>query len=134
MLQSINPFNQEVIQNYKEHSQIEIENIINKADTAFKKWRLTSFTERAELLHNTASILRNDIEEYSNIMTMEMGKPIRESRAEIEKCAWVCEYYVENGEKYLAPMEVKTDASKSYVSQKDIYDDYAVMPWNFPFW
>jgi len=134
MLQSINPFNQEVIQNYKEYSQNEVDTIISDADSEFNKWKQTEFDIRSKLLRNTASILKNNIEEYSKIMTLEMGKPIRESRAEIEKCAWVCEYYAENGGKFLSPQEVKTDASKSYVTFQPLGVILAVMPWNFPFW
>ncbi|MFC1565539.1 NAD-dependent succinate-semialdehyde dehydrogenase [Candidatus Neomarinimicrobiota bacterium] len=134
MLQSINPFNQEVIQSYKEHSQNEINNIITDADITFKEWRRTNFGERSELLRNTVSILKKNIEEYSKIMTMEMGKPIRESRAEIEKCAWICEYYAENSEKFLSPQEIKTDALKSYITFQPLGVIFAVMPWNFPFW
>lgn len=134
MLKSTNPYNQEVIKNYKEHSQKEINHIISQADSEFTKWKQTNFNKRAELLRNTASILKKNTEEYSNIMTMEMGKPIRESHAEIEKCAWVCEYYAENGEKFLSSIEVKTDAAKSYVTFQPLGVILAVMPWNFPFW
>ena len=134
MLQSINPFNQEVIQDYKEHSQYEINQIILKANNEFTKWKQTNFNERAKLLRNTASILKKNIEKYSKIMTMEMGKPIRESRAEIEKCVWVCEYYAENGQRFLSPQKIKTDASKSYVTIQPLGVILAVMPWNFPFW
>ena len=134
MLQSINPFNQQIINQYNEHSQDEIENIILEADTAFNEWRHTDLIERADLLRNTASILKKNIEKYSNIITMEMGKPIRESRAEIQKCAWVCEYFAENGENFLATQEVKTDASKSYITFQPFGVILAVMPWNFPFW
>jgi succinate-semialdehyde dehydrogenase/glutarate-semialdehyde dehydrogenase len=134
MLQSINPFNQEVIQDYKEHSQYEINHIITETNSEFTKWKQSNFIERANLLRNTASILKKNIEEYSKIITMEMGKSIRESRAEIEKCAWVCEYYAENGHKFLSPKEVKTDASKSFVTFQPLGVILAVMPWNFPFW
>ena len=134
MLQSINPYNQEVTQNYDEHSSDDIDSIINNTDNSFKDWRLTNFEKRAVLLHNTTSILKKNIEEYSSIITMEMGKPIRESRAEIEKCAWVCEYYAENGEKFLTPQFVKTEASKSFVTFQPLGVILAVMPWNFPFW
>ena len=96
MLKSINPFNQEVSQHYNEHSQNEIEKIIVEADTTFKKWRQTNFDDRTDLLRNTALILKNNIEKYSKIITMEMGKSICESRAEIEKCIRVCEYYAQN--------------------------------------
>ena len=78
--------------------------------------------------------MKKNNEEYSKIITMEMGKPILESRAEIEKCAWVCEYYAENGKKFLSPQEIKTDASKSYVTFQPLGVILAVMPCNFPFW
>ena len=134
MLQSINPYNQEVTQNYDEHSSDDIDSIINNTDNSFKDWRLTNFEKRAGLLRNTASILKKNIEEYSSIITMEMGKPIRESRAEIEKCAWVCKYYAEKGEKFLSPQFVETDASNSFVTFQPLGVILAVMPWNFPFW
>jgi len=134
MLQSINPFSQEVIQDYKEHSQSEIKNIISESDDAFKNWKLTSSNERTKLLRNTASILNKNIEEYSKLITTEMGKSIHESHNEVEKCAWVCDYYAENGGKFLSPQEIKTDASKSYVTYQPLGVILAVMPWNFPFW
>ncbi len=134
MLQSINPFNQKVIRNYKEHSQNEINYIITEVEDEFNRWKQTNFNDRANLLRNIASILKKNIEKYSKIMTMEMGKSIRESRAEIEKCKWVCEYYAENSQKFLLPKDVKTDASKSYVTFQPLGVILAVMPWNFPFW
>jgi succinate-semialdehyde dehydrogenase/glutarate-semialdehyde dehydrogenase len=134
MLQSINPFNQKVIQDYKEHSHNEINYIITEADSEFTKWNQTNFENRSILLSNTALIIKNNIEKYSKIITMEMGKSIVESRAEIEKCAWVCEYYADNGGKFLTPIEVRTDASKSYITFQPLGVILAVMPWNFPFW
>jgi len=134
MLQSINPYNQIVIQNYDEHSFDDIDSIINNTDNSYKDWRLTNFEKRAKLLYNIASIMKKNIEEYSSIITMEMGKPIRESRAEIEKCAWVCEYYADNGEQFLSEQEIATDASKSFVTFQPLGVILAVMPWNFPFW
>jgi succinate-semialdehyde dehydrogenase/glutarate-semialdehyde dehydrogenase len=134
MLQSINPFNQEMIQNYIEHSQDEINSIIYETNGTFSEWKRTEFDTRSKLLHNAASILKKNIEIYSKIITMEMGKPVRESRAEIEKCAWACEYYAENSEKFLSPQEIPTDASKSCVTFQPLGVILAVMPWNFPFW
>jgi succinate-semialdehyde dehydrogenase / glutarate-semialdehyde dehydrogenase len=134
MLQSINPYNQKVIQNYNEHSLDDIDSIINDTDNAFKEWQLTSFEKRTELLQNIASVLKKNILEYSNIITMEMGKPISESHAEVEKCAWVCEYYADNGEQFLSAQEITTDASKSFVTYQPLGVILAVMPWNFPFW
>lgn len=134
MLQSTNPYNQEVIKSYKEHSPKEINHIIADSDSEFAEWRKTSFENRSKLLSKTALLLKKNIEEYSRIITMEMGKPIRESHAEIEKCAWVCKFYSENGENFLAPQIIETDASKSYVTFQPLGVIFAVMPWNFPFW
>ena len=134
MLQSINPFSQETIKEYNEHSVNDINDIITKCNSAFLEWKHTTFKHRSELILNVALLLRKNIINYSKLMTMEMGKPIKESRAEIEKCAWLCEYYAENGEGFLTQQIVKTDASKSYVTFQPLGLILAVMPWNFPFW
>ncbi len=128
MLQSINPYNQEVIKSYKEHSQKEINHIISESDNKFAEWRQTSFENRSKLLSKTALLLKKNIDEYSRIITLEMGKPILESHAEIEKCAWVCDYYSEKGENFLAPQIIETDASKSYVTFQPLGVIFAVMP------
>ncbi len=82
----------------------------------------------------SANVLREQSEELSKLMTEEMGKPIAQSRAEIEKCTWVCEYYAENAEKFLSDELIETDATKSFVSYQPLGVVLAVMPWNFPFW
>jgi succinate-semialdehyde dehydrogenase/glutarate-semialdehyde dehydrogenase len=108
--------------------------IISLADKTFKTWKLFSFTHRAGLMKNAAEVLRQNSEEYSGLMTMEMGKPIAQSRAEVEKCAWVCDYYADNAEEFLKDEIIKTEASKSFVSYQPLGVILAVMPWNFPFW
>jgi succinate-semialdehyde dehydrogenase/glutarate-semialdehyde dehydrogenase len=85
-------------------------------------------------MKKAASILRNKKEDLGAIMTLEMGKPIAQSRAEVEKCAWVCDYFAENAEKFLQDEIIETDASKSFVTFQPIGVVLAVMPWNFPFW
>ncbi len=134
MIRSINPANLEVIQTYQTSTTAEIKKIINAANDAFESWRKTSFNQRSKLMFNAAGVLRNNIDEYSRIMTLEMGKPFTQSKAEVEKCAWVCEYYAENAEKFLADELVKTDATKSFVTFQPLGVVLAVMPWNFPFW
>ena len=134
MLTSIHPATNKLIKNYNEMTIEESSQIISLADEAFKSWKETTFTHRSELMKNAAKFLRTKSEEYSVLMTMEMGKPIVQSKAEVEKCAWVCEYYAENAEKYLEDEIIKTEASKSFVSYQPLGVILAIMPWNFPFW
>ncbi|MBK7498671.1 MAG: NAD-dependent succinate-semialdehyde dehydrogenase [Ignavibacteriales bacterium] len=134
MLSSINPANNILIKNYDEMTSPESADIISLADKAFKNWKETSFIHRSELMKNAAKVLRDNSEEYSVLMTIEMGKPIVQSRTEVEKCAWVCDYYADNAEKILADEIIKTEATKSFVSYQPLGVILAVMPWNFPFW
>ena len=134
MLSSINPANNILIKNYDEMTSPESADIISLADKAFKNWKETSYIYRSELMKNAAKVLRDNSEEYSVLMTIEMGKPIVQSRAEVEKCAWVCDYYADNAEKFLADEIIKTEATKSFVSYQPLGVILAVMPWNFPFW
>ena len=134
MLSSINPANNKLLKNYVEMSGEKSTEIISLADEAFRTWKETSFVHRSQLMKNAANVLRTNSEEYSVLMTAEMGKPIVQSRAEVEKCAWVCDYYAENAERFLADEIVKTDATKSFVSYQPLGVILAIMPWNFPFW
>jgi succinate-semialdehyde dehydrogenase/glutarate-semialdehyde dehydrogenase len=134
MMQSINPYNEKVIKSYAEHSRSEVEKIINSADSAFKQWRCVSIKERSSLMKKAAEVLKKRKGEFGELMTLEMGKPIQQSIAEVEKCAWVCEYYTEYAEQFLTDELIKTDATKSYVSYQPLGVVLAVMPWNFPFW
>jgi succinate-semialdehyde dehydrogenase/glutarate-semialdehyde dehydrogenase len=134
MLTSINPTNNKVLKSYDEMTSGELSRIISLSDESFNEWKETSFTHRSELIKNAAKVLRENSEEYSVLMTNEMGKPIAQSRAEVEKCAWVCDYYAESAEQFLADEIIKTEAVKSFVSYQPIGVILAVMPWNFPFW
>lgn len=131
---SMNPYTGKEIKSYKNYSKKEVEEIIQKADKRFYNWRETSFAERKKLMLAAASELKKNKEEYAETMTLEMGKPISQSLAEVEKCAWVCEYYAENAEAQLQNQIVKTDAHKSYVSYEPLGVVLAVMPWNYPYW
>ena len=134
MLTSINPANNKLIKDYNEMTGEESSKIISFSHKAFKVWKETSFKQRKELMKNASSVLRENIKEYSELMTIEMGKPIVQSRAEVEKCAWVCDYYAEHAEDFLKDEIIKTEASKSFVSYQPLGVILAVMPWNFPFW
>lgn len=131
---SINPYTGEKIAEYKELSKSKINKKLKLADKVFSEWRLTSFTYRQSLMGNVAEEFRTNPEPYAQMITAEMGKPITQSLAEIEKCAWVCEYYAEKAAEHLAKKTIITDAHHSYVSYEPLGVILAVMPWNYPFW
>jgi len=133
-VKSINPATNDLIKEYTEYSFQKVETIIDEVNSEFYRWRKTSFSERSNLMHKVADKLREDVEEFSKLITLEMGKPIKESRAEVEKCAWVCDYYAENADTFLENEIIETDASKSYIAYDPIGVVFAIMPWNFPFW
>ncbi len=133
-IQSINPATGVEIRTYDEMGFEPVDGIIDQAHEAFLAWRETSFAERAGLLSATGEILREDKDTYARLMSDEMGKPINEGRAEIDKSAWVCDYYAENAASFLAPEPIETDASKSLVRFEPVGVVLAIMPWNFPFW
>jgi succinate-semialdehyde dehydrogenase/glutarate-semialdehyde dehydrogenase len=115
-------------------SENDIAKILDESNSCFGEWKLTAFSHRSTLMKNAAKVLRRKKDEFARLMTLEMGKPILQSKAEVEKCAWVCDYYADNAEKFLTNEEVKTDFSKSFVSFQPLGVILAVMPWNFPFW
>lgn len=131
---STNPYTGKEIKTYTNHTFQEVSDIIDKADKRFYQWRQTSFAERKKLMLAAAEELKKSKHEYAQTMVEEMGKPISQAIAEVEKCAWVCEYYAENAEKHLADDVIETDASKSYISFEPLGVVLAVMPWNYPYW
>ena len=112
--QTINPANEEVLETYEELNASEINKKLEKAHLAFADWRKTSFEKRSSLMKNAANILRVNKEKYARLMSLEMGKPISQAIGEVEKCAWVCEYYAENAENQLKNIEVNTEYKRSY--------------------
>jgi len=133
-MKSINPATGEIIKEYSEYNSDEVKKIINLVYDEFRKWRTTSFAHRAKLMKQAAQVLRDYSDEYAGLCALEMGKPVIEGRAEIEKCAWVCDYYAENAEKQLADEYIESDGSQSFVAYEPHGPVLAVMPWNFPFW
>ena len=131
---SVNPATGETLRTFEPHSGVEVERRLVLAAELFPRWRGTSFAERAARLLRSAELLETRKQEWGRIMTLEMGKPIGAAIAEAEKCAWVCRYYAENAERFLADEAVGTDASRSYVRYEPLGPVLAVMPWNFPFW
>ncbi len=131
---SINPATGKVLKTYTELTWTATEAILTQVQEAFLAWRETSFKVRAEKLNQAAAILRQERDAFGRLMAEEMGKPMQQALAEVEKCAWVCEYYADHGEAFLADQPIDTDASKSYVTFQPIGIVLAIMPWNFPFW
>jgi succinate-semialdehyde dehydrogenase/glutarate-semialdehyde dehydrogenase len=133
-MQSINPATGEVIREFETLTDAEVERALETAEERAREWRTVSFDRRSELLRRAAGVLRDDQDRWARLMTEEMGKPIAQARAEVEKCAWVCDFYADNAEGFLEPTSVDTDASRSGVRFDPIGAVLAVMPWNFPFW
>ena len=133
-LRAISPATGEIINTYEEMPLDEVQHAITQAHEAFLAWRKTGFPERAALMQRAAQILRTQAKDYAILMAQEMGKPVKDGRAEAEKCAWVCDYYAENAAPFLAPEMVETEARKSFVTFQPLGVVLAVMPWNFPFW
>jgi succinate-semialdehyde dehydrogenase / glutarate-semialdehyde dehydrogenase len=133
-LRSVNPATGESIRDYPEADPQQVGALLRGASRAFEQWRGTEFRERGTLMRRAAARLREGQRDYASLMAAEMGKPVAQGRAEAEKCAWVCDYFADNASGFLAPEEVKTDASRSFVTFPPLGVVLAVMPWNFPFW
>lgn len=131
---SINPANNSIHKKYRSHTAKQVKQKVEQTHMAWQKWRLTTFKERSGLLNKMASVLHDRKNDLARLMAVEMGKPLKQGVAEIEKCAAVCTYYTENAESFLANQVIETDASKSYVTFQPIGVVLAIMPWNFPFW
>jgi succinate-semialdehyde dehydrogenase / glutarate-semialdehyde dehydrogenase len=131
---SINPATDEPIRHYELLTPAEVRRIVAAVDRAGRSWRRVSFAERATHLRAVAQVLRGRAAEFGRLMAEEMGKPVAAGRGEAEKCAWACDYYAENAERFLKREDVTTDASASFVTFQPLGVVLAVMPWNFPFW
>jgi len=131
---SSNPYNAEQVGSYIALTNEALVEKLDKSQSAFESWRNVPLVERCSLLKKAGQVLRDNIEEYARMITLEMGKPIAESRSEVNKCAWVCDYYAENAKAFLADETIATDAVKSFVRHDAIGSVLAIMPWNFPFW
>jgi succinate-semialdehyde dehydrogenase/glutarate-semialdehyde dehydrogenase len=133
-LRSVNPATGETIREYAQPDDREVAALLRGAQRAFEEWRTTGFRERASLMRRAAARLRERQQGDAVLMAAEMGKPVAQGRGEIEKCAWVCDWFADHAERLLAPEDVETDASHSFVAFAPLGVVLAVMPWNFPFW
>ena len=133
-MESINPATGEIIATYEEHSGDEVDRAVRAAVAGQKHWREADFSTRGLPLRRAATILRRDKQSFAVLAANEMGKPVEQCRAEIEKCATCCEFFADEAERFLSPETFHTEASRSYVLFQPLGVLLAVMPWNFPFW
>jgi len=134
VIRSVNPATEEVLDTYEIHSPEQIEESLHAADRVFREWSRSPLTLRSRLMHHAGSLLREQKARLSETISAEMGKPIVESEAEVGKCAWCCDYYAENAERFLRDEPRESGASLSYIQYTPLGTVLAVMPWNFPFW
>lgn len=133
-IQTLNPATNEVIKDFIPHTAEEVKQKIEAADKAFRSWKEISFSERATHMQQCADILENEAEKYGRIISLEMGKPLKDSISEVKKCAKACRYYAAHAAEFLQDEEVESNASKSIIAYEPLGVILAVMPWNFPFW
>ena len=131
---SINPATGEKLKEFKPHKDADIEKCLKQAVAAFDKHRREPFPKRAQLMVEVATLLEREKNELARTITLEMGKLLRDSVAEIEKCARGCRYYAENAERFLEDESAQTNARRSYLHYEPMGAILAIMPWNFPFW
>ncbi|HEU5379957.1 MAG TPA: NAD-dependent succinate-semialdehyde dehydrogenase [Ktedonobacteraceae bacterium] len=133
-IQSVNPTTEEILETFEPYSQEQIDEALGQARRAFLDWRATTCAQRGEYMRRVARHLRTHKAELARTAVLEMGKSLVEAEAEVEKCAWNCEYYAENAARFLSDEHVATNATESYVSFQPLGVILALMPWNFPYW
>src|ERR1700730_12738727 len=131
---TINPATGLLVKTFEPLSDRQLEEKLQTAAQAFSSYRKVSFAERARLMLRAAAILESEKEIFARMMTTEMGKTLGSAVDEAVKCAWVCRYYAENAERFLADEILETTASRSYIRYQPLGPVLAGMPWNFPFW
>jgi succinate-semialdehyde dehydrogenase/glutarate-semialdehyde dehydrogenase len=131
---SVDPSTGAPIESYDETAPDAVDAILQRAHEAAAAWRVTSPAERADGLRRLAASLRDRLEELAMMATREMGKPLLDSRAEVEKCAWACDWFADHGPAMLQTEAVETEALRSYVAYVPLGVVFAIMPWNFPYW
>src|ERR1044071_9109385 len=131
---SINPATGEKLKEFPPHKDVDIEKALRNAEAAFEKYRGEPFPKRTQLMVSVGTLLEREKNDLAKIITLEMGKLLRDSVAEIEKCARGCRYYAENAERFLEDQTAQTNAARSYVHYEPMGAILAIMPWNFPFW
>ena len=133
-LKSINPANEQVFAEFQEVGLSKVKHIILESSNAQNQWAKIDIKNRIKIISEVKKMILENKRQYAEIITMEMGKPILESIAEIEKCALLCEYYENNSENFLKDKSLKSNAVTSFVSYEPLGVIFGIMPWNFPFW
>lgn len=133
-MQSINPATGQLINTFSTLDASRIDTIMDRAVSAQTQWAELDIEQRAGFMRRLARLLRENRDAYAAIITEEMGKLLREARAEVEKCAWGCEFYAEHAARFLAEEPIASDATHSYVAYQPLGVVFCIMPWNFPFW
>ncbi len=134
VLKSINPVNEQAFAEFQEFSLSKVKKVILESSKAQEEWAELNIKNRINIISEVKKMILENKKQYAEIITMEMGKPILESIAEIEKCALLCEYYEKNSEEFLKDKYLKSNAVTSFVSYKPLGVIFGIMPWNFPFW
>jgi succinate-semialdehyde dehydrogenase / glutarate-semialdehyde dehydrogenase len=134
VIRSVNPATEEVLAVFEPHSGGAVEAALERGSRMARRWRDVPLKKRADILRLVAVTLRAERDHWASLITLEMGKPIAQAEAEIDKCARTCEYYAEHGESYLQRQIVRTSATESYVAFEPLGVVLAIMPWNYPFW
>lgn len=134
MLTTTNPTTGEVVATHDEHTDTEVDALVDEAHERHVDWRRTPFDERSDLLRAVADELDRRVDDLAELMAIEMGKPLAAGRSEVEKCAWVCRYYADHAAGHLADVPIEADRTKSYLHHEPLGVLLAVMPWNFPLW
>jgi acyl-CoA reductase-like NAD-dependent aldehyde dehydrogenase len=130
---TINPATEQTLEEYEAMASDDINKVVQKARQSFQEWR-NNMQKRAAFLYNVAHLFRKDKERLAKVITMEMGKAIKEARSEVDKCAWVMEYYADYGSNFIADETTNTDARKSFIAFQPLGVVASIMPWNFPYW
>ncbi len=133
-MQSINPTTEAIVETVPMDSARELETKLQRAFDAFRSWRMTSFERRAELVLKLGQCLAAKSDELARMMTLEMGKPVSEARAEVTKCLTCCDYFAEGAKRFLGPEPIESDGGSSFVVYQPLGPVLAIMPWNFPVW
>src|SRR5579871_2742667 len=131
---TINPATGQTIKTFDALTDAQVDQKIQKATEVFKSFRKLTFADRAKMMNRAAELLEAEKDQLAHLMTLEMGKTLRSAVDEAVKCAWVCRYYAENAEKFLADEVVETPASRSFIRYQPMGVVLVIMPWNYPFW